>query len=292
MVTTLLAGLSLGAIYAIVGIGYNIVFISSRVFNFAQAHFLMIGAFVMVELGQVFHLPFGLTLLIGAAVGAAIGALEELLAIRRLATRMNGPSGHSELVTTLGIATILTGLAVAFFGSDPQQITELANLPAFDLLGGRTNTIDVLLIAAAIVLALIVGLVTRRTMVGLSSLAASEDRSAAMLRGVNVSSLGLIAFAVAGGLLALLGPLVAAKTYATYDLGDTLAVKSFVSVAIGGFGSYFGAVLGGFIVGVLEMVSAFYLGSQWQSLVVFVLLLVVLVALPNGITGRARERAV
>jgi branched-chain amino acid transport system permease protein len=129
-------------------------------------------------------------------------------------------------------------------------------------------------------------------MLGLSSLAASEDKQAAMLRGINTTRLALIAFAFAGGILALLGPVVAAKTYASYNLGDSFAVKAFVAVAIGGFGSYFGAVAGGLTVGVLEMFAARFLGSTWQDIVVFAILLLALVALPNGVTGRTRERTV
>ncbi len=289
--TTILAGLSLGAIYAIVGIGYNIVFISSGVFNFAQAHFLLIGAFIAIELADLTRMPFWATLVLAAASGAIVGAIEYWFAVRRLSARAR-EGGHNELVTTLGVATILTGIAVAAFGSNPYQVEALADPLALTVLGGRTTTVDVALIIAAILLALVVGLITRRTMIGLSSLATSEDRQAAMLRGINTGALALGAFAVAGGLLALLGPLVAAKMYATYDLGDRLAVTAFVAVAIGGFGSYTGAVVGGFVVGILEMLGARFLGSTWQDIVVFVVLLIALVVLPNGITGRKTERTV
>ncbi|CAN5230900.1 branched-chain amino acid ABC transporter permease [soil metagenome] len=288
MVTTILAGLSVGAVYTIVAIGYNVVFISSRVFNFAQAQFLMIGAFVALEAGQRFGLPLWSAIILCAVVGGIIGGLEEVLAIRRL----SGRGVHNELVTTLGVGTILSGIGLVLFGSDPKQTTYFTDEAPFSFLGGRVVMVDLLLILVAILLAGIVGLITRKSMIGLASLATSEDRQAGMLRGVNVKQLAFLAFILAGALVAATGPLVAAKTFASYQLGDHLAVKAFVALAIGGFGSYTGAVVGGFVVGLLEMFGARYLGSEWQNISVFILLLIVLLVLPNGIFGRKTERVV
>jgi len=287
MMTTVLAGLSLGAVYTLVAIGYNIVFISSRVFNFAQAQFLMAGAFIGFLGSAKLGLPLWAAVLIAAFVGAVIGALEEVLAIRRLA----GRGAHNELVTTLGVGTIIAGAALALFGADPQKVTYFDSA-AFDFLGGRTNLVDLLIILVAVLLAGIVGLITRKTMIGLASLATSEDRDAGMLRGINVKHLAFWAFVIAGALVAATGPLVASKTLASYHLGDLLAVKAFVAVAVGGFGSYRGAVIGGFVVGLLEMFGARYLGTEWQSISVFVLLLVALIVLPKGLFGRSQERLV
>ncbi|SFI61146.1 MULTISPECIES: branched-chain amino acid ABC transporter permease [Microbacterium] len=287
MMTTILAGLSIGAVYTMVAIGYNIVFISSRVFNFAQAQFLMVGAFVALVAARQFDLPLWAAILLCAASGGIIGALEEILAIRRLA----GRGAHNELVTTLGVGVLMSGAALAIFGSDPQKLI-FFDETAFSFLGGRVVMVDLLLILVAILLAGIVGLVTRKSMIGLASLATSEDRDAGMLRGINVKRLALIAFVIAGALVAAVGPLVASKTLVHYHLGDLLAVKAFVALAIGGFGSYRGALIGGFVVGLLEMFGARYLGTEWQNITVFALLLVVLLVLPQGIFGRRNERVV
>jgi branched-chain amino acid transport system permease protein len=288
MMTTIFSGLSLGAIYVIVAIGYNIIFISSRVFNFAQAQFIMVGGFVALVAARQFNLPLWLAILLCAVIGGALGGLEELLAIRRLA----GRGAHNELVTTLGVATMLSGIALLIFGSDPTRAPYFADANAFDFLGGRVNIVDLLLIVVAAVLATIVGVVTRSTLFGLASLATSEDRQAGMLRGINVKRLALLAFIIGCAVVAATGPLVTAKTYLSFDLGDTLAVKAFVALAIGGIGSYPGAVVGGFFVGLVETFAARYLGSQWQNITVFVLLLIVLLALPNGIFARRTERVV
>lgn len=286
--TTVWSGLTLGAIYAIVAIGYNLIFVASRVFNFAQAQFVMLGAFVALEAGTALKLPLILAIVLAAAVGGIIGGLEELLAVRRLA----GHGVHNELVTTLGVGIILSGIALAIFGSNPQQLSYFSNEQPFTFIGGRVVLANLLVIAAAVVIAGAVVIVMRRSMVGLASLATSEDREASMLRGVNVKRLSLGAFIIAGALVAAAGPLVGATTYAVYDLGDALAIKSFVALAIGGFGSFPGALIGGFAVGLLEEFGARYLGTGLQNITVFVILLIVLLVLPRGIFGRSAERAV
>jgi branched-chain amino acid transport system permease protein len=288
MMTTVWAGLVLGAIYAIVAVGYNIVYIASRVFNFAQAQFVMIGAFVALEGGSALALPLPVTMVLCAVVGGIIGALEEVLAIRRL----RGRGAHNELVTTLGVATLLSGIALVVFGSNPKQLTYFSGEQPLDLLGGRILLGELLIIIAAVVLAVAVGIVAKWTAVGLAALATSEDREASTLRGINVGMLALGAFVIAGALLAAAGALIGTKTFAIYNVGDLLAVKAFVALAIGGFGSFPGALIGGFAVGLIETFGARYVGSDWQNIIVFALLLVVLLVIPSGIFGRRAGRAV
>jgi branched-chain amino acid transport system permease protein len=288
MVTTIFAGLAVGAIYAIVAIGYNIVFIASRVFNFAQAQFVMIGAFTAYAVSSASDVPLWIALIVCATAGAVIGSLEEVLAIRWL----RGHGGHNELVTTLGVATLLSGIALAVWGSEPRQLDYVASDHALGVLGGRVLLTELLTIAAAVILGVGVGLLTKRTMIGLAILATSEDRPAAALRGINAGAIAVGAFAVAGALMALVGPLVAAKTYVVYNLGDLLAVKAFVALAVGGFGSYRGALVGGFGVGLVEVFAARYLGTEWENIVVFLLLLLILLLIPNGLFARRVGRTV
>ncbi len=288
MMSTILAGLSLGAVYALVAVGYNIVFMASGILNFAQAQFLMIGAFLSLGAARVLDLPLPVAVVGAAVIAGMIGGLEEVAAIRRLV----GRGTHGELITTLGFATVLSGIALVIYGSDAQTVPYLGNLGSVTVAGGRAQWVDVILIVVAVTLTAGVGIVTRRSMLGLASLATSEDRQAAQLRGVSVAWMSFGAFVLAGALLAAVGPLVGAKTQASYSLGDELAVKAFVALVIGGFGSYPGALIGGFIVGLLELFTIRYAGFEWSNLLIFVLLLVVLIVLPRGIFGRTRERVV
>jgi branched-chain amino acid transport system permease protein len=286
--TLVWSSISLGAVYAIVAIGYNIVFIASRVFNFAQAQFVMLGAFVALQAGTLFHLPFWLALILCVVAGGVVGALEEVLAVRRL----YGRDSHAELVTTLGVSTILSGLALITFGPQANTQPYFANDPTITLLGGRLGVSDILIVLVAVLLAGIVAVVARKTIVGLSALAASEDRDAAQLRGINVKLLALGSFIAAGAAVAVAGPFISAKTFVSYDLGDNLAVKAFVALAIGGFGSQVGAVVGGLAVGFFETYAARYLGSDWRNIAVFGVLLLVMILRPNGLFGRRTGRTI
>lgn len=288
MMSIIFAGLTTGAIYAIVGVGYNLVYIASRVFNFAQAQFVVVGMFVGYVVGVALDWPLWAAILASAVAGGIIGALEEVLAIRRLV----GKGAHNELVTTLGVGTIISGIALVLFGADAQRVPFFAGVQPFDLAGGRISLSDVLIIASALVLAIGVGLITQKTSFGLASLATSEDRDASKLRGVNVKSLGFWAFVIAGALVAATGPIIADRTFVLYSIGDLLAVKAFVALAIGGFGSYLGALIGGFAVGLLELLFAWLWGAQFQNIGVFVLLLIVLLVLPQGIFGKKMARVV
>ncbi len=185
-----------------------------------------------------------------------------------------------------------TELAVIIWGNQAQSVSYWINEGAFDLLGGRIAPSDVVITVLAIVIAGGVGLFMRRSIVGLASLATAEDRQAAMLRGVNVRALAFWAFVAGGALVTAVAPVVAARTFATYNLGDSLAVKVFVVLAIGGFGSQRGALVGGFAVGLLEAFAGRYIGSDWANIAVFAVLLVMLLVRPSGIFGRNRERAV
>ena len=290
MITTLWAGLSIGAVYALVAIAYNIVFVGTRVFNFAQAYILMVGTFIAVEVATRFELPLAVAIIVCAAAGALIGAIEEFVAIRPLARS----GSHNELVTTLGVGVVLSGIALVLWGSEPKSIPYLKEHGVLDALGGRVTVGELVLIAVAIIAGIGMWLLSTRTSMGLTALATSEDRDAAMLRGVNVRGLATGAFALAGALVGAVAPVVATKTYATYHLGEGLAVKAFLVLALGGFGSMIGALIAAGIVGILEMFAARYLGSDWQNITVFVLLLIVLIVLPHGLfsRGKAQERVV
>ena len=284
MMTTIWAGLSVGAIYAIVAIGYNIVYVASArvqlrpgaVRDDRRLHRASRRA-------RAARAALWLAIIVCAVVGALIGALEELLAIRWL----RGRGAHNELVTTLGVATILSGLALRDlgFGTPAASPTSPSQAP-LDLLGGRVLLVEVLLIVvAAIVVAVGAGCHhqahddrTRR--------ASPHPRIARPARCAASTCAGSRsgAFVARRRLLAARSARSSApRPSPLYNLGDLLAVKAFVALAIGGFGSYPEQLIGGFVVGLLEVFAARYLGSEWQNITVFVLLLVVLLVIPHGV---------
>jgi branched-chain amino acid transport system permease protein len=284
--TLVWGGLSLGAVYAIIAIGYNIVFTASGVFNFAHAQLMMVGTFLAYWGLAVAHLPVVVVFLVAAVIVGALAVVEE-----RIATRpIKGTEG--QLVTTVGVATLLNGATQLIWGGQPLTVPFLNGNTVWTVFGGRVLPVEMLLIGLAIALAIALIVYSRSSMIGLAALAMAEDREAASLRGVNVRALALGAFAVSGLLAGALGPVIGSKTFAVATLGSALALKGFVALALGGFGSVGGALIGGLAIGMTEEYSARYLGSSYSNLLVFAVLLVVLMAKPTGLFGQVRERMV
>ena len=284
--TLIYAGLSLGAVYALVAIGYNIVFIASHSFNFAQAQLMMIGAFVTYSAYVTFGLPTIVVVPVAMAVVALLASVEERIAIRPVADH------QTQLITTLGFGTILTGVAQLIWGTQPLQVPFAAGDTVLTIFGGRVFPVEVALVVFAVGLVVIISAYTRRRLSGLAIVAMSQDEEAATLRGIGVRKLAFASFAVTGMLSGLMGVVIGPKTFAVATLGAALALKGFVALAIGGFGSMYGGLLGGLIIGVVEQYVARYLGSHFGNLSVFVVLLLVLMIRPTGLFGRVQERMV
>jgi branched-chain amino acid transport system permease protein len=286
MMTTIWAGLALGAIYALIALGYHIVFVSSNAFNFAHAQLVMLGVFLSYWGLVTLKLPALVVLLMAGAIVAAVAVLEERIGIRTII----GTEG--QLITTVGFATLLDGVTQVIWGGEPLQVPFFGPDTVWNVAGGKVFPVELLLVLLAVLLAVVIALLGRSTMLGLAMLALSEDREAALMRGINVRALGVGAFAVSGALAGLLGPVLGPKTFAVATLGSALALKGFVAMAIGGFGSASGALIGGLAVGITESVAGRYLGSSFPTLMVFVALLAVLLLKPAGLFGTTRERAV
>ena len=284
--TTVWSGLALGAIYALIALGYHLVFISSNTFNFAHAQLVMLGVFVSFWGLVTLKLPTVVVLLLAAAVVAGVATVEERVAIRTV----TGTEG--QLITTVGFATLLDGVTQVIWGGEPLQVPFFGPDRAWDVLGGRVFPVELLLVVIAVAVAVLIAFVGRHSMLGLAMLAVSEDREAALMRGINVRALGIGAFAASGAFAGLLGVVVGPKTFAVATLGSALALKGFVAMAIGGFGSAAGALVGGLSVGLIEALAGRYMGSSYATLMVFSALLLVLLLKPTGLFGTLRERVV
>jgi branched-chain amino acid transport system permease protein len=280
------SGVALGAIYALVALGYNTVFVTTNVFNFAHAQLIMLGTFIAFWGSVTLKLPTVVVFLLSGSIVAAVAVVEERTAIRLV----RGTEG--QLVTTVGFATLINGTCQVIWGGQPLQVPFFGPTKVVNVLGGRIFPVEIVLAGVAVLLTVTFVVISRKTLFGIAMLAVSEDREAALMRGINVRAFGIGAFAVSGAVAGLLGPLVGPKTFAVATLGSSLALKGFVGMAIGGFGSAPGALIGGMAVGLIEAESGRYLGESYSNLMVFVALLAVLLLKPSGLFGTRRERAV
>jgi branched-chain amino acid transport system permease protein len=284
--TLLWSGLALGAVYALVAVGYNIVYVSSKTFNFAHAQLMMLGAFIAYSGLVDWNLTSPLVLLIALVVVGAAAGIEQLVAVRPVR------DAHNILVTTLGASMLIQGLVQLRWGTQPLTVPFFGGDDAIDFLGARVYPIQIALVVIALVVVFGLMQFGRRSLVGLALLGMSEDSEAAQLRGVNVRVMAFGAFVASGVLAGVVGVFVGPETFAVSTLGSSLALKGFVVLAIGGFGSMPGTLVGGLIVGVAEAWASRYLGSTYANITVFAILIAVLLIRPAGLFVRAKERVV
>ena len=282
---------SLGSLYALVAVGLSMVFGILRMTNFAHGDMMMVGAFATLVLGAA-GLPFGWTVVGGIAAGALAGIVVERVAYRPV----RGAPDVTLLLTSLAVTYILENLGILLFTSSPQ------NFPVPDWLNGSFQFLDgaitftqinLLTVGLTFVSLLLLGWFVTRTDVGLGMRAAAEDTAAAHLVGLDVNRLIVVAFAIASGFAGLAGVLWAAQAGVVEpNMGFTPLLKAFVAAIIGGFGSIAGALLGGYLLGTLEVGIVAFLPSAlspYRDAIVFALLIAFLLMRPNGLLRATQE---
>lgn len=284
--TIIFSGLALGAIYALVAIGYNIVFLSQKTFNFAQATLMMFGAFLAYLGIAVWGLPWWLVGIGAAIIVGLIAALEERVAVRPVKDM------HNLLVTTLGASFVIEGVAQLIWGGEPHAVPFFLGNKPLEIAGGAVLPVEIAIVVVVVLLVVALTQFSKRSMVGIALLGMSEDREAAVLRGVNVRRFAFLAFVATGMIAGFLGVIVGPKTYAVATLGASLALKGFVVLAIGGFGSMWGVLVGGAIVGLAEAIAGRYWGVDYAAITVFAILVIILMIKPTGLFTRRKERTV
>jgi len=282
---------SLGSLYALVAVGLSMVFGILRMTNFAHGDMMMVGAFATMLL-VLAGLPFGWAVVGGIAVGAAAGVLVERIAYRPV----RGAPDVTLLLTSLAVTYILENLGILLFSSSPQNFPLPGWLNgSYEFLDGTITftQINVLTVALTGISLALLGWFVTRTDMGLGMRAAAEDLGAAHLVGLNVNGLIVGAFAIASAFAGLAGVLWAAQSgVVQYNMGFTPLLKAFVAAIIGGFGSIAGALIGGYLLGVLEVAIVAFLPdevSPYRDAIVFALLIAFLLFRPSGILRRTAE---
>jgi branched-chain amino acid transport system permease protein len=292
MAVTIWSGLVLGAVYALVAAGFTLTVLPTGIFNFAQGALVLGGSYIAYQLLTVAGLGEVPTLLIATVLGAVGGLACEILAVRPLRFGRRRLTGSSELVTTVGMSTLLIGIIGVKWGYLPLQVPFKGPTNFVHFLGISAEPIEIIVVLAAIVISVALHMWFRNTRTGQACLAVAEDREAATLRGVNVNVMSLAAFAAAGALGGFVGTLTGPITYAVPTLGITLALGGFVAIALGGEGSFLGGLLGGLLVGLVSAFATRYINANYANLAVLALLLVTLALRPRGLGGIAEARHV
>jgi branched-chain amino acid transport system permease protein len=287
----LVAGLTAGSLYCLVAVSFNILFRPTKVFNFAQGDLVMLGSMASALLISQRGWPWGLALPAAMAAVAALALLEERIAVAPVLRRSS--HGTAWIITTLAFAMIVANIVGKVWGPEPIVVPAPAPLSTemLPLAGSGVSSYQIALVL--LTLALVAGIERLyRSLWGKAALAVAEDRDAALLRGIDPRVISRWSFALGGAFAALAGALAAPVLSASTTLGVMLLLKGFAAAAIGGLGSNRGALLAGFMIGLVEAASAMLLSPGYHNAVMLLLVLAVLLVRPGGLFGAVEARVV
>jgi len=281
---SVLSGLLVGGVYALIGIGLTIIFGVMRVINFAHGDLLMLGMYATWWIFKKAGLDPYVALLATAPLLFLWGAFLQKVFINRVLNALP----QNQILLTIGLGLVMSNSMMLVFTSDYQLISTSYSSASFDVLGLSVSQplLYSFLITVAITAALFWFL--QKTDTGQAIRATAQDRDAAQLMGINVGFTSVLAFGIGSALAGAAGALIAPTYYIYPQVGSAFTLKAFVIVVLGGMGSIVGATLGGLIIGVTESLLAIYVASGLKELVVFVLFLALLLFKPSGLLGKSR----
>lgn len=285
-VSYLLNGISLGSVYAIIALGYTMVYGIAKMLNFAHGDVIMVGGYIVFVFVSTLGLPPLFAILAAMVLCTVLGVTIERVAYRPL--RM-ASSPLAVLITAIGVSYLLQNLALLIFGANTKSFTSVVGVPALKIADGQLTVSGetIVTILVGIVVMVCLTCFVNKTKAGQAMLAVSEDKGAAQLMGINVNGTIALTFAIGSALAAVAGVLLcSAYPSLTPYTGAMPGIKAFVAAVFGGIGSIPGAMIGGILLGVIEIFGKAYISSQMADAIVFGVLIVVLLVKPTGILGR------
>ena len=287
----LINGISLGSVYAIIALGYTMVYGIAKMLNFAHGDVIMIGAYVSFYATSLYGLPTWASVLCAAVVCTVLGVTIERLAYKPLRA---APS-LAVLITAIGVSYFLQNAAQLAFGSSPIVFPSAVKFEGIRLFDGQLviSGVTIVTVLACIVIMIALTLFINKTKMGRAMRAVSEDKGAAQLMGVNVNSTISMTFAIGSALAAIAGVLLC-SAYPTLQptTGSMPGIKAFTAAVFGGIGSIPGAMIGGLLLGVIQILGSAYISTQLSDAVVFAVLIVVLLVKPTGLMGKKMNEKV
>ena len=287
----LINGISIGAVYAIIALGYTMVYGIAKMLNFAHGDVIMVGAYISYSVTTYMGMPALVSVVIAMAVCTLLGIIIEGLAYKPL----RGTSSLAVLITAIGVSYFLQNAAQLIWGATPKNFSSIVTFSPISLFGGQlviTGEVLITVVASALIM---VGLhfFTSKTKTGKAMRAVSEDRDAAQLMGINVNRTISTTFAIGSALAAIAGVLLC-STVPTLQptTGSMPGIRAFTAAVFGGIGSIPGAMLGGILLGLIETFSKAYLSSQFSDAIVFLVLIIVLLVKPAGLMGKQVQEKV
>lgn len=291
-ISYLINGISLGSVYAIIALGYTMVYGIAKMLNFAHGDVIMVGGYVVLTIVTSMGLSPMVGILAAVVACTVLGVVIERVAYKPL---RNAASSLAVLITAIGVSYLLQNVALLIFGADTKSFTSVVSVPAVVLAGGALTISGetIVTILACIVIMVGLTLFINKSKAGQAMLAVSEDKGAAQLMGINVNGTIALTFAIGSALAAVASVLLcSAYPSLTPYTGAMPGIKAFVAAVFGGIGSIPGAMIGGILLGVIEILGKAYISSQMADAIVFAVLIVVLLVKPTGILGKQVQEKV
>ena len=291
-ISYLINGLSLGSVYAIIALGYTMVYGIAKMLNFAHGDVIMIGAYVALMSMTQAGMPPAAAVVVAVVACTLLGMLIERVAYKPL---RNASSSLAVLITAIGVSYLLQNIALLVFGANAQTFSSVIKWSGISLAGGKLNISGetIVTIAACLIIMVVLVLFVQKSKPGQAMRAVSEDKGAAQLMGINVNGTIALTFAIGSALAAIAGVLLcSAYPSLTPYTGAMPGIKAFVAAVFGGIGSIPGAFIGGLLLGVIEIMGRAYTMSQLADAIVFAVLIVVLLVKPTGLLGKKIQEKV
>ena len=287
----LINGISLGSVYAIIALGYTMVYGIAKMLNFAHGDVIMVGAYICFCASQYMGMPAIVSILMAMVVCTALGVVIEGLAYKPL---RQAPS-LAVLITAIGMSYFLQNIALLIWGTNPKSFPSMVSFGSISLLGGKLliSSETLVTILANIVIMIALTQFTGKTKIGKAMRAVSEDKGAAELMGINVNATISMTFAIGSALAAIAGVLLC-SAYPTLQptTCSMPGIKAFTAAVFGGIGSIPGAMIGGILLGVIEILGKAYVSTELGDAFVFAVLIVVLLVKPSGLLGKTMREKV
>lgn len=290
-ITYLINGISLGSVYAMIALGYTMVYGIAKMLNFAHGDVIMVGGFIIFTLMSSLGLSPVLAVLIAIVLCTVLGVTIEGVAYKPL---RKAPS-LAVLITAIGVSYLLQNLALLIFGPGSKSFTSVIPVPAISLAGGRIPISGETLVTIPVCIIIMIALTIfiKKSKTGRAMVAVSEDKEAAVLMGVNVNKTIAITFAIGSALAAIASALMfSTYTNLSSTSGAMPGIKAFIAAVFGGIGSIPGAMIGGILLGIIEILSKAYISTQLGDAIVFLVLIIVLLVKPTGILGKKIQEKV
>lgn len=281
----LFSGITQGSVYALIGLGFMVIYNSSGIINFAQGEFVMLGGMLAVTLSKTAGLPLPLAIALAVAVVTLFGILFEHATVRPL----RKASPLSVIIMTIGASIFIRGAAMLIWGKDTYSLPFFITGKPILIGGAAVVPHYLIVLGAAVLLLLLLHLFFQYTLAGQAMRASAFNRKGASLCGIRPERMVKLAFALSAALAGISGIIIAPTNLTSYDVGIMLGLKGFVVAIIGGLNSFVGTICGGFLLGIIEALSAGLISSQYKDAITFCLMILILFVRPNGIFGRKND---